>query len=287
MPPRCRNNETPDRPRCDRVNVCRALNWRRHAEGGGPARELRSPCYCLTEVNVYIRSLPVNVQICTHSPGNSLASLELEEVVERLPCVVNSRRRGLAFDGRPRLVEGAGIPGSLGGHTHRYGLHALEAAPWVERCALGAGVKVCAAANATALEPDGLFDDRPALGASHHLPEPRHVDVARTVLRDAASAGWSAGLLRRTRCRFLGTIPVVILVAAEAVFSVTHALSSIVAGIVCERQAVSKLTPGGRGSTTARRSLLLFLQRGKLPRMWLARPGTSESRRCVRATFGC
>ena len=105
-------------------------------------------------------------------------------------------------------------------------------------------MKFGSAASTTALESDGLFDHRPALGAPHNLPEPRHVDVARTILRNPAGPGWSAWLLRRTRrCRLLGTIPIVILVAAEAVFSVTHASSSIVAGIVCERKAVSKLAP--------------------------------------------
>jgi hypothetical protein len=120
-------------------------------------------------------------------------------------------------------------------------------------------VKLCAAPGATALESDALFDHGAALGAPHDLPEPRHVDVARTILRNATGSGRSARLLRRAlRCRLLRTIPVVILVAAEAVFSVTHALSSMVAGIVCERKAVSKPASGRRESRNGPTQLAPF-----------------------------
>ena len=120
-------------------------------------------------------------------------------------------------------------------------------------------MKLCATPGATAFESDHFLDDRPALGTPDHLPKPRHVDVAGTILRNPAGTRRRARLLRwALRCRLLRTIPVVILVAAEAVFSVTHALSSMVAGIVCERKAVSKPASGRRESRNGPTQLAPF-----------------------------
>ena len=117
-------------------------------------------------------------------------------------------------------------------------------------------MEVGAAARATALEPYASSMTA-RTGSIDHLPEPRHVDVAGTVLRNAPSSGRSAGLLRRTRRRLLGTILIVILVSAEALLSVTHGCPQ--SRRDCMRApSRSELRPGRRGSSDALAQLAPF-----------------------------
>jgi len=149
--------------------------------------------------------------------------LELEQIVKRLPRVVDTRSRRFAFNGRARGVQRAGVDGVLWRHARGHGLHALEAAAGIERSALRAGVQFCAAPLTAAIEPNLFFDHGAALCASDHLAEARHVDVARAVLRNATRAGGRARLRRGTRClRGRLSIAIVVVIAALTVFAVAH-----------------------------------------------------------------
>jgi hypothetical protein len=149
--------------------------------------------------------------------------LELEQIVERLPRVVNPRSRRFAFNGRARGVERAGVDGVLRRHTRGHGLHALEAAARVERSALRASVQFSPAPRTAAVESHFFFDHCAALCASDHLAETRHVDVARAVLRNAARAGGRARFRRRTRrLRLRLPVAIVVVVTALTVFAVAH-----------------------------------------------------------------
>jgi hypothetical protein len=175
-----------------------------------------------------------------------LAILELEEIVERLPRVVNLGRRGLAFHRRPGLVERAPVASALGRDPRGYRLHAFESAPRIERRALGAAVQLGATSGAPCLEPDLTLDHRTALRAPDHLPEPRHVDVARAVLGNSPRPCRCAWLRRRPRCRrLLRTIAVVILIAAQTIFSVAHVRGSTAAAILCDGPTGRKRTCPG------------------------------------------
>jgi len=90
-------------------------------------------------------------------------NLELEQVVKRLPRIVDPRSRCLAFDGGARGVERAGVDGVLRRYARGHGLHAFEAAARVERSALRAGVQFSAAPRTAAVEPHFFFDHCAAL----------------------------------------------------------------------------------------------------------------------------
>lgn len=84
-------------------------------------------------------------------------------------------------------------------------------------------MQVGATTGTAAVQPDFCVEGGAARGAPDDLAKPRHVDIARPVLRNPARAGRRAGFLGRARGLRLGlTAPVVILVAAQAVFAVAH-----------------------------------------------------------------
>ena len=139
--------------------------------------------------------------VCLAEPVSAAEdeNLELEQIVERLPRVVDARRRRLALDGRAGRKERAALSRVLRRDARGHRLHALEAAARVERRALRAGVEVGAAPGAAAVEPDSPSIDGAALGAPDHFAEARHVDVARAVLRNPARAGGRTRLGRGAR----------------------------------------------------------------------------------------
>ena len=82
------------------------------------------------------------VLLCLVSPLSAAEdeNLELEQIVKRLPRVVDAWRRRFAFDGGAGRVERAGVDGVLRRDPRGHGLHAFEAAARVERAALRAGM---------------------------------------------------------------------------------------------------------------------------------------------------
>src|SRR5262245_11587502 len=98
----------------------------------------------------------------SHPPGQSgcgahpaatplwSSSLQLEEIVECLPCVVDARGGGFPLDRSAGGVKRAGVALVLRRHAGGNRLHALEAAAGIERRALGAGVQLDAALGAPA-----------------------------------------------------------------------------------------------------------------------------------------
>jgi len=152
-----------------------------------------------------------------------VGGLQLEQIVERLARIIDARRGCLAFDRGAGRIERARVDSILRRDSRRDRLHALEAAPRVERLALRTGMQFCAASRTAARASHLFFDDGATLRTPDDLAEAGHVDIARTILRNAARTGGRTRLRRRTRrlrCRL--PVAIVVVVAALAVFALAH-----------------------------------------------------------------
>src|SRR5690606_10376099 len=162
----------------------------------------------------------------TNSPTHQLTnSLNLEEVLERLSCIVRGRLRAcLALDGRARREEGAGIPFVLRRDAGRQRLlAALPARAGVERHAVDAAVHGNPAAAAPGVGRHRRGQLLAAAGAAEDLVRGHQVGSARSGSVLQLTAGSPLG---RRLPRAAGSAPlpvaVVVLVAALTVFAFAH-----------------------------------------------------------------
>ena len=80
--------------------------------------------------------------------------LLLEQIVERLACVVSAWRGRLPLDRRARREQRARVARVFGGDARGDVLHALESAARIEGTALRACMKIGSTANAASVERD-------------------------------------------------------------------------------------------------------------------------------------
>lgn len=149
--------------------------------------------------------------------------LELEQIVERFSRIVVSRCRRFALYGRSWREKRAPVARALGRDPFRDRLCALESAAGIEGDALRARVQLGAAPGASIVEPDVVPSQVSALGAPHHVAEPRHIDVPGAVLGDSARSCGSPRFRRWARHgRSWRPVTVAVLIASLAVLPVTH-----------------------------------------------------------------
>jgi hypothetical protein len=177
-----------------------------------------NPCKVILDDAAIVFGQKAHVMLC---PDEGV--LELEQIVERFSRVVVSRGGRFALDGRSRREKCAPVARALRRHAFRDRLCALESAARVEGDALRARVQLGAASAASIVEPDVTPCQISALGTSHHVAEPGHVDVPGAILGDSARPGGSTRFGRRARRgRSWRPVTVTVLITSLAVLPVTH-----------------------------------------------------------------